>query len=67
MPKLTSSQRNNATGRLQAEATQQAVARHFGVSRRLRLNVLTLHHLAERLQWCQWMDTCQVEDCFVLR
>ena len=29
LPRQTSAQRNNVTGRLQAEATQQAVARHF--------------------------------------
>ena len=33
MPRLTLAQRNNAIGRLQAGATQQAVARHFAVSR----------------------------------
>ena len=33
MPRLTSVQFNNAIGRLQTGATQQAEARHFGISR----------------------------------
>ena len=35
MARLMSAQHNNATGRLQAGASQQAVARHFSISRQI--------------------------------
>ncbi|KAK7449155.1 hypothetical protein BaRGS_00040044 [Batillaria attramentaria] len=51
MPRLTDTQRNNAIGRLQAGATQQAVATHFGVSR---------HTIAAL--WARFNNTQSVHD-----
>lgn len=51
MPRLNAAQRNNAIGRLQAGATQQEVARHFGVSRQ------TISAL-----WTRYNNTNRVDD-----
>ena len=44
MVKLTEAQRQNAIGRLQASATQEAVANHFGVTRQTISNLWRRHN-----------------------
>lgn len=44
MPRLTDAERNNAIGRLEVGVTQQAVARHFGVSRQTIAALWTRYH-----------------------
>ena len=51
MPKLTSEQRHNAIGRLQAGSTQETVANYFGVSRQTISNL-----------WRRYNATQSVED-----
>ena len=51
MPRLTDAERNNEIGRSEAGVTQQAVARHFGVSRQ------TISAL-----WTRYNNTRRVND-----
>ena len=44
MPKLSDAQRNNAFGHLEAGETQQAVARHLGVSRQTMASLWTRYN-----------------------